>query len=183
MLYCTMSLWNSPHVFLCFKIRWIQSTFLTCDVMPIPGLALRTCHINPDTLILLCSFCFFIFLYYDSPHVAVDNPTRIIQKLTLPPNSLCSTCSFLCKGFGSRTMSTDIELGRWLWGTHHYLGVTDSVLRDGDPVLFLFPLWWLVVHVGDDDSEIHWAAEVSSICSNDLLTDPWGLMRQEQKGD
>lgn len=39
--------------------------------------------------------------------------------------------------------------------THHYLGISDGVLRDSDPVLLLLPLWRLVVDVGDDHRQIH----------------------------
>lgn len=56
--------------------------------------------------------------------------------------------------------------------SHHYLGVARRVLRDGDPIFGLFPLRGLVVHVGDDDSEVHRAASIASIRSDDLLADP-----------
>lgn len=65
--------------------------------------------------------------------------------------------------------------------THHDLGVAHRVLRHGDPVLVLLPVRRLVVHVGDDDGELHGAAAVSSIRRHDLLVDP-GRLRETTNG-
>ncbi len=62
-----------------------------------------------------------------------------------------------------------------IWTSHHYFGVAWCVLRDRDPIFRLFPLRGLVVHIGDDDSEVDRAAPTSSVCSDDLLADPWCL--------
>lgn len=56
--------------------------------------------------------------------------------------------------------------------SYHYFGVTWCVLRDRDPIFRLFPLRGLVVHIGDDDSEVDRAAPTPSVCSDDLLADP-----------
>lgn len=56
--------------------------------------------------------------------------------------------------------------------SHHYFAVAWSVLRDCDPIFRLFPLWGLVVYIGDDNSEVDRAAPTPSVCSDDLLADP-----------
>lgn len=66
-----------------------------------------------------------------------------------------------------------------IWTSHHYFGVARCVLRDRDPIFRLFPLRGLVVHIGDDDSEVDRAAPTSSVCSDDLLADPWCLSGRE----
>lgn len=65
----------------------------------------------------------------------------------------------------------------WLsiWMSHHYFAVAWSVLRDCDPIFRLFPLRGLVVYIGDDDSEVDWAAPTPPVCSDDLLADLWCL--------
>lgn len=66
-----------------------------------------------------------------------------------------------------------------IWTSHHYFGVARCVLRDRDPIFHLFPLRGLVVHIGDDDSEVDRAAPTSSVCSDDLLANPWCLSGRE----
>lgn len=76
-----------------------------------------------------------------------------------------------------KTLIKKAERKPWwsIWISHHYFGVTRCVLRDCDPIFRLFPLRGLVVYVGDDDSEVDRAAPTPSVCSDDLLADPWCL--------
>lgn len=54
---------------------------------------------------------------------------------------------------------------------YHYLGVTNSVLRDCNPVSALFPMWGLIEYISDSYSQLHSAASVASICCYNIPAD------------
>lgn len=55
--------------------------------------------------------------------------------------------------------------------TYHYRSVSGSVFRDDDTVALFLPLWRLVLHVGDGDSQLHRSASVSSVSRYDVPCD------------
>lgn len=72
--------------------------------------------------------------------------------------------------------------------TYHYGRVSDSVFRYDHAVAVLVPLWRLVLHVGNGDGQLHWAAPVPTVRSNNFPGDVsplcphrWREERREEK--
>lgn len=63
--------------------------------------------------------------------------------------------------------------------TYDYWRVPGGVFRDYNAVVLLFPLWRLVLYIGDGDRQLHGRASVSAVGRYDVPCDV-GPLRSQQ---